>query len=264
MDAPLSTVDKAIDVLFELHAAEAPLGVTALGRALGLPKSSTHRLLAALRRRGLVEQDERGRYAPGIALIALGLGVLEREPAVVAARPVIEHEAEVLGETFFLVAARAGQLVVLDKAEGTGFMRAAPRVGSTVPVHATAVGKLQLAFAPHELAANPFAAAAGEPLESFTDATAASVKALRREVEEAGQRGWAANVDEWIAGLSVLAAPVQHRGRLLAHVAVAASSARVEELGLEVLAERVCKTAERIAQRLDGSIVAGSAEGGRS
>ena len=253
MDAPLATVDKAIDVLFELHGADGPLGVTALGRALGLPKSSTHRLLAALRRRGLVEQDERGRYAPGIALIALGLGVLEREPVVVAARPVIEQSAEALGETFFLVAARAGQLVVLDKAEGTGFLRAAPRVGSTVPVHATAVGKLQLALAPDELVFDD-----GE-LESFTDATRATRDALARDVEQAGLRGWAANVDEWIAGLSVLAAPIVRRGRLLGHVAVAASSARVAELGLDALAERVCKTAERIGMRLDASI--GGADG---
>jgi DNA-binding IclR family transcriptional regulator len=251
VEPPLATVDKAIDVLFELHAAEAPIGVTALGRALGLPKSSTHRLLAALRRRGLVEQDERGRYQLGIGLIALGLGVLEREPAVVAARPVIEQEAEALGETFFLVAARAGQLVVLDKAEGTGFLRAAPRVGAVVPVHATAVGKLQLAFAPSELDFDP-ETRFGAGLEAFTPATRTSQAALRGEIEFAREWGWAANVDEWIAGLSVLAAPVVHRGRLLAHVALAAPSARAAELGLEALAERVVKTAERIAGRLAG------------
>ena len=68
LEPPLATVDKAIDVLFELHTAGSSVGVTALGRALGLPKSSTHRLLSALRRRGLVERDERGRYLPGIGL----------------------------------------------------------------------------------------------------------------------------------------------------------------------------------------------------
>ena len=52
-----------------------------------------------------------------------------------------ELEAQRLGETVFLTAARAGAVVVLDKAEGTGFLRAAPRIGSTVPLHATAVGK---------------------------------------------------------------------------------------------------------------------------
>ena len=137
-----ASIDKALDVLFHLHGEAAPQGVTAIGLALGLPKSSTHRLLAGLGRRGLVERDSRGRYRTGFALVALGLGALAREPVVAAARPVLESGADELGETVFLVGARAGRLLVLDKAEGSGFLRAAPRVGAEVPVHATAVGKL--------------------------------------------------------------------------------------------------------------------------
>src|SRR5512139_554622 len=132
MEHSAATVEKAIDVLFHLHDRAEPWGVSDLGRALQLPKSSVHRLLVSLRRRGLVESDERGRYRPGIALLALGLGVLDREPLVAAARPVLESEAARLGETCFVVAARAGALTVLDKVEGTGVLRAAPRVGSTI------------------------------------------------------------------------------------------------------------------------------------
>ena len=183
MDSPLGTVDKAIDILFHLHREGASRGVTEIGRSLGIPKSSAHRLLAALRQRGLIEQDDRGRYLPGIGLIALGVGVLEREPTVAAARPVLEREAESLGETFFLVGARAGQLVVLDKVEGTGFLRAAPRIGAVVPVHATAVGKLQLAFGPEEVEF----ASDGE-LEAFTDVTLGGT-ALDRSVEQAREQG---------------------------------------------------------------------------
>src|SRR5258706_7680946 len=143
---PLTSIEKAVDVLFHLHGSAVPVGVTQLGRAVGLPKSSVHRLLASLLSRGLVQQDERGCYEPGIGLVALGLGAQDRDPLVCAARPVLEAEAAATGETVFLVAARSGRLVVLDKAEGTGFLRASPQIGSTVPVHATAVGKLFLAF----------------------------------------------------------------------------------------------------------------------
>ena len=54
----LSTVEKAIDLLFHLHAEAAPRGVTAVGKALDLPKSSAHRLLSTLARRGLLERNE--------------------------------------------------------------------------------------------------------------------------------------------------------------------------------------------------------------
>ena len=59
---------------------------------------------------------------------------------------VLEAEAHSLEETVFLVAARAGRIIVLDKAEGPGFLRAAPRVGAAVPGHAPAVGKPYLAL----------------------------------------------------------------------------------------------------------------------
>lgn len=243
----LGTVEKAVDVLFHLHGESRPQGVTAIGRALGLPKSSAHRLLVALGRRSLVERDERGRYRAGIGLVALGLGVLESEPVVVAARPVLEAEAQALGETFFLVAARAGQLVVLDKAEGTGFLRAAPRVGSSVPVHATAVGKLFLAFGGDAIA-QP-----GEPFERFSENTCTLADELAAEVTQTRRRGFAENREEWIRGLSVLAAPVFAGDRMLAAVAVAASSQRFLALGTEKIAQQTLAAAGRIAARLEGT-----------
>ena len=179
------TIDKALELLFHLHEQGGARGVSELGRALELPKSTAHRLLASLAKRGLVEQDARGRYQPGIALLALGLGVLEREPLVAAARPLVERLAEELGETIFLSGARAGRLFVLDKQEGTGFLRAAPRIGAEIPAHATAIGKLYLAFAPESL--RPLES----QLEKYTRDTIADSGALAKEVERVCARGWA-------------------------------------------------------------------------
>ncbi len=248
----LGSVEKAIDVLFHLHRQPGAQGVTAVGRALGLPKSSAHRLLAALGARGLVERDARGQYRPGMGLVALGLGALEREPVLAVAMPVLEEEAEALGETVFLVGARAGRPVVLGKAEGTGFLRAAPRVGESVPVHATAVGKLFLAFGAGSVAAPEGA------LERFTARTRASAATLEREVRRARERGFAENREEWIPGLAVIAAPILRRipGRsdpkMAAALAVAAPAARLEALGPANVAARACAAAARIAAQLEG------------
>ena len=241
----LGAIDKAVAILFHLHGLPRPQGVTGIGRALGIPKSSTHRLLTALRRGGLVDRDERGRYRPGSGLIALGLGALEREPVVVLARPVLEREAEAVGETFFLVGLRAGQLTVLDKVEGTGLLRAAPRVGSRLPVHATAVGRLFLAFAPESLSFPR------GRLEDFTPQTVTDVEALRAGVEKARADGWASSRDQWIPGLSVLAAPVLAGSGMVAALAMAAPTARLDELGGDELGPRVVRAGERIAARLE-------------
>jgi DNA-binding IclR family transcriptional regulator len=243
--AAAATVDKALDLLFRLHEESSPMGVTALGLALGVPKSSAHRLLASLCRRGLVEQDDRGRYRPGIGLVALGLGALEREPLVAAARPVLEAEALALGETVFLVVARAGRLVVLDKAEGTGFLRAAPRVGSEVPLHATAVGKLFLALDPAAVKRPP-----GDP-ERFTEHTLRGL-ALDRAVALARERGFAESREEWIPGLFVIAAPVEARGVVRAALAVAAPAPRMTAMDPAEVARRAVAAAERVSARLEG------------
>ncbi len=242
---PATTVDKALDVLFHLLSEPSPVGVSSVGRSLGLPKASAHRLLASLQRRDLVEQDESGRYRPGFGLVALGLGALDREPLVAVARPILEEESASLGETTFLVAPRAGALRVLDKVEGTGFLRAAPRVGEKVPSHATAVGKLFLAE-------DAGLVAGSAPLERFTNRTPRNRKELFRATRRAAELGWAHNRDEWIEGLSVVAAPVSSRGRVLAAIAVATSTPRMDALGPEKVARRAISAAGRIRRRLEG------------
>lgn len=240
-----TAIDKALDVLFHLHARAEPQGVSEIGRALGLPKSSAHRLLAALRRRDMVERDDLGRYKPGVALLGLALGMLEREPLVAAAHPILEQQARAFGETFFLVAARGGRLCVLDKAEGTGVLRISPQVGGSVPVHASAVGKLFLAYAPEVVRLE-------SPLPRYTRHTVVSARRLGREVQAARVAGHAQSRSEWIEGLSVYAAPVFAGERMLAAVCAAVPSTRVPRLDEREALQRVTEAAARLGAALAG------------
>jgi DNA-binding IclR family transcriptional regulator len=173
----------------------------------------------------------------------LGLGVLEREPVVEVAREVLAEAAAEIGETYFLVSARARKLVVLDKVEATGFLRVSPRVGERVPAHATAVGKLYLAHAPDLVDLD-------SDFEAYTGATVSGHDALEAEVEGARDLGWAMNREEWVPGLGVVAAPIFFRGRLFATVALGAAAARLYELGIDRVSEHVRAAASRIEARL--------------
>jgi DNA-binding IclR family transcriptional regulator len=256
MEHSAATVEKAIDVLFHLHERAEPWGVSELSRALKLPKSSVHRLLTALRRRGLVEHDERGRYRPGIVLLALGLGVLEREPLVIAARPVLEAAAGELNETFFVVAARAGTLTVLDKVEGKGFLRAAPHVGQTIPVEGTAVGRLYLALAPTALqvgAALPkLPARTGKTRQVAASDAAKQGASGERELALVRRRGYAENVAGWIEGLAVYAGPVFLRTRMVGAIAVALPTPRLTQIDRKVVIESVVRAAGQVSARMAG------------
>jgi DNA-binding IclR family transcriptional regulator len=238
--ASAATVEKALDVLFHLHDAGSALGLSEIGKALELPKSSCHRLLSALVSREIVERDDSGRYQPGLALVSLGIGAQGREPVVAAARPILEAQANLLGETVFVVGMRRASLRVLDKFEGSGFLRAAPGVGDVIPSDITAVGKLYQVF--------------GDRQSFESDATIPIDSAERSSVLH---RGYATNRDAWIDGLSVLAVPIwqsegrSHR-RMVATLAVAAASARFEALGEEQTARKLLTAASEIAARLGG------------
>jgi DNA-binding IclR family transcriptional regulator len=236
--AGAATVEKALDVLFFLHDSGTAIGLSEIGRALDLPKSSCHRLLTSLVNREMVERDEVGHYRPGLALLRLGIGAQGREPVVAAARPILEAEVKELRETVFIVGMRRGVLRVLDKVEGMGFLRAAPGVGDLIPNDVTAVGKLYRVL--------------GEPSLFAHDSPVALDPV---EKDEVGNRGYALNRDAWIDGLSVLAVPIwQQEGgsarRLVATLALAAASARFDELGEEPIAGRLLAAADQIAARL--------------
>ncbi len=241
----MGAVDKALDVLFHLHHA-GPQGVTAVARALALPKSTAHRLLSVLTRRGLLERTPESLYRPGFMLVALGYGILDGDPVVSAVRRPLEEAAASIGETFFFVGARAGHLVVLHKEEGTGILRAAPSVGSRVPIHATAAGRLYLAYAP-ELVQVP------TKLDAFTEKTPHDTRELAQAVVTARDRGWDMNDEAWIEGLSVLCAAVRSRGKMLGVIALAAAAPRMAALGGPAMAPRLCEIADTIARRVEGT-----------
>lgn len=161
---------------------------------------------------------------------------------VAAARPVLEGEAESLGETVFLVGLRHGSLRVLDEVEGLGFLRAAPGVGDVIPAEPTAAGKLYAVFgsSPPEDGAAAFAEGEAE--------------AIRRD-------GYALNRNAWIEGLSVLGVPIwQGNGggrELVAVMALAAASPRFDQLGESAVASRLLEASARVGARLGGVAEAG-------
>ncbi|HEY3256686.1 MAG TPA: IclR family transcriptional regulator [Polyangiaceae bacterium] len=229
------TVDKALRVLEVLHQARAPLSLAELSRALSIPKPTTHRLLASLLQATLVEQQADARYGLGVGLVRLGLGALALDPVVRACEAELERAAHELGETFFLVKARGGRLVVLSKVEGTGMLRVAPDVGSEVPVEVTASGRLYMAFAPELLAGNP----------GVSRVSAAAVKRAR-------SRGYDVNEAEWLPGLSVVAAPILSNGQLLGCVTCAGPAVRLDAARLKTAILATRGVAERVSRSLQG------------
>lgn len=240
----MQSVQRAIDLLMYVGECGRAVGVTEVAERLGLPKTTAHRLLKTLTYRHLLEHSEDGRYRPGLGMLLLSPPALGASALTRAADPLLSALAAALGETCFLVVRRGDQLIVVHKVEGSGFLRASPSVGSVVPAHASAVGRVFLAFSSDLRVPSP--------LPVYTRRTPPTAARLERLVEQARHERWGLSVDEWYEGLAAVAAPVFCDERLVASVAVACSSARLRQLGERQLIRATQNVSKALSRAISG------------
>jgi DNA-binding IclR family transcriptional regulator len=204
--APGTTaVDRSADLLVRVLESEQPVALTALATAAGIPKSTASRLVSALERRGLIEQDgQRGRLRPGPAILRVAeRGMLERN-VVELARPTLDALAATSGETINLaVPARAG-VEHVAQVDSRHFLGTGQWLGRTVDYHCTAVGKVFIAFGRAPLGS--------QPLRAYAPATITDPGRLAAELDRVRRSGFATAVDELEPGLAAMAAPVRGAG----------------------------------------------------
>src|SRR2546427_3672490 len=150
--AGLQSVTRALRSL-ELIAEAGELGVTELGRRLGVHKATASRLVATLAERGIVERDPvTEKYRLGFGLIRLAGAAMAGLDLVRTARPVLEELADRTRETVNLGVLSGDAVVYIDQVTGTRSIVAVSWVGRRTPLHATSNGKVLLAWLdPEEL-----------------------------------------------------------------------------------------------------------------
>lgn len=190
---PIESVDNALRLLLRLR--QTPLlTVQQASAELGVAPSTAHRLLATLRHRGFVEQDPGTRaYRAGPVLTEVGLAGIQELDIRRAARPHLERLVAELQETAHLTVLRGTTVLFLDGVESPRILRAAARVGHSLPAHATASGSVMLASLPEETLLELYPA---ERLEPLTKRTVTSRRALFSRLAEVRELGYAVNEGE--------------------------------------------------------------------
>ncbi|MGH2890358.1 MAG: IclR family transcriptional regulator, partial [Solirubrobacteraceae bacterium] len=154
-----TAVDRGADLLVRVLESEQPVALAELASASGIPKSTASRLVSALERRGLVEQDgERGRLRPGPAILRVAERSMVERSVVELARPTLEALARATGETINLgVPARHG-VEHVAQVDGRHFLGAGQWLGRLVDFHCSANGQVVMAFGRATVPARPLAA----------------------------------------------------------------------------------------------------------
>jgi DNA-binding IclR family transcriptional regulator len=206
---PVGSVARAVAVIDVLAAHPQGLGVNEVARQIGVNASTTSRLLATLERGGLLQREPRGPYKLGLRLVALADAVLDGLDIRDLGRPVLRSLVEDTGETATLSVPGAGEAVTIDFIAGDASVVGVARLGRRSVGHATATGKVVLAYANGGPAG---------PLVAFTDKTITEPEELERELAQVRARGFAEAVGERDPDLVAVAVPVFDRAGSLAAI----------------------------------------------
>ena len=248
--APKSVLERVF-ALLDCFTVEAPeLTLAELVSRTTIPKPTVHRLTKALVEQRLLQRTEGG-FGLGLRLFELGELVGERRDLRDAALPFLQELFEQTHETIHLGVLDCGEVLYFAKIVGYRAFPLPTRVGGRWPAHASALGKVLLAFGSQD----PFLSLPVSGLTALTPYTIIDPDRLRRELAAARRDGAATEHQESVMGNACVAAPIFGSGG----VPVAAVSVSGPPLRLRPVQRTptVRRTAARITRRVGGQPPAG-------
>jgi IclR family acetate operon transcriptional repressor len=232
---PIESVDRALTLILAFEQADT-ITVTEAGKFLGVSRSTAYRLLSVLEHREFATQDPRTKaFHPGPALLRVGLGAVQRSDIRATLHPLLEAIVAEVQETAHLVVLQRDEAFYMDCVESTRVVRATARVGTALPAHVSAGGKVLLA----NLSPARLDELLSGKLPAVTKKSKTSAASVRRELATVAKNGWAINDGESEVGLRAVAVlvPAERTGAGFdAAITVAGPLDRLDPSRLESIA----------------------------
>jgi DNA-binding IclR family transcriptional regulator len=234
----VQSIERAAAMLRLLAGSSGRLGIVEIARSLDLAKGTAHGIVRTLHHVGFVEQDESGKYQLGAALLHLGTSYLDvnelRSRSINWADPLAARS----GEAVRIGTILEGKVLVVHHVFRPDDTLQTLDVGALLPLHASALGKVLLAYD----SAAAGAALRGES-ERFTRRTVTTPRMLARTLVEVRETGWGVEVEEFTVGEASVAAPIRGYGGLV-----------VGAIGVSGPVERICDSRGRPHPKLLGYV----------
>ncbi len=229
--AQIPTNLRLLMLLEEVARAGVPVTPSVVNENLGLPKPTIHRLFATAEAEGFLQRDIDGRsYSPGRRMRMLAINTLSSERVRTVRLAVLKSLAMSVGETCNIAIPERDGMFYLDRVETHWPLRIQLPVGTQVPFHCTASGKMYLStLRPDYL--DRFLR--NYNLEQKTEHTLTTAQALQAELRLTRERGYSTDDQEFMPGMTAIAVPIlDDRGRLLSTLSIHAPEQRrhVDEL----------------------------------
>lgn len=251
----VQSVTRGLAVLEKLAEAEGGVSMTDLSQRLGLPPSTTHRLLSTLEKMGYVYQHgEVGLWYVGVRAFSIGCAFLHNRDLVAQAHPFLRALMEKSGETTNLAVFEDGEVVIIDQVQCREMMRMIANLGSHAPIHASALGKAFLASLPEADIAGILQRKGLPRLSPNTIDTPAK---LRAELEITRRRGYAIDDEEHAVGLRCIASAIYNEhSEPLAAISISGPKPRISDVRMHEMGVIVRRAAAAVTAAMGGHVPA--------
>ena len=223
----LGVTARSFAVLEHVASSRAPVDVLDIIASLKLPKATAYRLVDWFVTQGYLSREPgRRRLIVGPRLANLAFGALSSAMRYDTPHVVLQRLVHTLNETCNIGTLLNGEVIYLDRVEAEHWpLRLHYTIGSRVPLHCSAIGKLFLA-----LAASPRRRRLLQSLElrRFTDNTITDGARLEAELRQIRKEQVSFDREEYLVGVVCMAVPVIGKnGEVLAALAIQAPEARM-------------------------------------
>jgi DNA-binding IclR family transcriptional regulator len=240
-------IDRASALLIDILESATPPALSELSRTHEIPKSTTSRMLSALERQGLIRRDRNGAYIAGDVLSTFARSQNHDSVLVARMHSVLEKLAHLTGETANLAVSSNSEMKLIDQVDGHYLLGATNWVGRHIPYHASALGKILLAYG---VATIPMGR-----LEKISSKTITSRTRLLAELEVVRKKGYAIIIDELEDGLVAVAAPIRENdGRVVGAISISGPSPRLTPKDLAKIGETIIEEIHLNQKNNDGKI----------
>ncbi len=200
-----SVTSRVLRILEAFESGSTALSLTEIAASAQLPLPTAHRLVRELAQWGALQRDASGRYQVGLRLweVAQSGGRQLRD----AARPYLQDLFSLTHETSHLAVRKGREALYIDRVYSSKRVPRASRVGGRLPLHATAVGKVLLAYEERWM----WDAYVAGPMEAPTVRTHVQPGRLLEELQRIREQGYATTFEEVRPGACSIAVPVLDR-----------------------------------------------------
>ena len=245
----IKSIDKVLDLLEFLSANEQETGITEISKNLHMGLSTVYRILTTLKSRGYVIQNQQTtKYRLGIKLFELGCAVQSTKRLVEVIKPYLRQLSESTNETVNLAILEGKEVIYLAKVESLEVLTTNIKVGTRLPAHCTALGKVLLAF----ISDGEFDSLykADEPLSSLTSKSISSLEKLKKDLKKVKEQGYAVDREEYKIGINCIGVPIFSRNGAIAAISITGPASRFTIDEMEKVKGKLMTISKEISNQL--------------